>query len=442
ALELCQALVRESAADETEVTFEHGVEQFARYAASGVTQSADRERYELAVRVRLAGPGGLREARASVAGCTLAEGRRALQRALELASFAPPHPELVPLGGPVRVRDTRVHSATLQHAFEDKARLVAEAQGGGERGFEPAGLIQTSALAKAIVNSRGRAVYGQTGRFASNLTVTGEGGAGTAQASSARPNRALCDSVVRTAWKKAMQSRDPRSIAPGEYTVVLEPLAVSSILLFAAYQGFGAREVEEQSSFLCGREGKPIWPESLTITDDPENPLMPALAFDGEGTPKQRVVLVDRGRPCAPVTDRHFAARRGVESSGHAQAQPSGAGPAPQNMVVQPGNESLAELVAGVERGLLVSQFHYTNAIDSKELLLTGMTRNGTFWIEDGRIRHPVKNLRFTESLVEALAGLTGVGKRVGVAGALFDGEIVTPPIRLARFRFTSATDF
>ncbi len=443
ALEIAEALVRESAADETEVTFEHGIERFARFAAGGPTQTADRERFELALRVRLAGPGGLRESRASVAANSLALGRRALSRAIELASFAPANPELVSMGGAVVVHDTLVHPATLAHSFDDKSRMILAAlEACQHANLEPAGLIQSSALAKAIVNSRGRAVYGQTGRHAFSLSASGGGGAGMAQASGAEPGHVDHAGVIRKAIRKATTSQGPRALAPGEYQVVLEPLAVSSILLFAAYQGFGAREVDERSSFLCGREGTRPWPESLSIADDPSNPLMPALAFDGEGTPKRRVALVDRGQLCPPVTDRHFAAKRGESSSGHGQAQPSNSGPSPQNMVIESGTQSLEQLIAGVERGLLISQFHYTNAIDPKELLLTGMTRNGTFWIENGRVERPVKNLRFTQSLVDALSHLNGVGRDGEVAGALFDGEIVAPPLRLERFRFTSATDF
>ncbi|MEO6710964.1 MAG: metallopeptidase TldD-related protein, partial [Planctomycetota bacterium] len=357
ALEIAEGLVRESAADETEVTFEHGIERFARFATGGPTQSADRERFELAVRVRLDGPGGLRESRASVAANSIAEGRRALERALQLASFAPANPELVPLGGAVVVRETLVHPAVLAHAFADKARIILTALKACEIAqLEPAGLIQSSALAKAIVNSRGRTVYGQTGRHAFSLSASGGGGAGTAQASGAEPGIVDHGEVSMRAIDKALRSRDPIALAPGEYCVLLEPLAVSAILLFAAYQGFGAREVEEQSSFLCGREGSQVWPESLSIADDPANPLMPALAFDGEGTPKQRTVLVDRGRLGKPVTDRHFAAKRGESSSGHAQPQPSNAGPSPQNMVIAAGNQPFQDLLRGIERGLLISQ--------------------------------------------------------------------------------------
>ena len=443
ALDIASALVQESQADECEVTLEHVAERFVRFAGGGPTQNADRARYELAVRVRIDRGGGLQESRASVAGRSLQDGRRALARAMELARFAPPNPELVELGAAVDVRESLAAPSCLGHGFGDKAAWVRAALAAASAAqLEPAGLIQSSALARAIVNSRGRAVYGQTARHAFSLSVSGGGGAGTAQASGASPENVDHAAVIAKAVAKGVRSRDPLPIEAGEYTLVLEPLAVSALLLFCAYQGFGAREVDERSSFLCGREGQPLWPASLSIVDDPTNPLMPALGFDGEGTPRRRSVLVERGRLCGPVTDRQYAKKRGETSSGHAQPQPSSAGPMPQNMVVARGEESLEQLVAGVERGLLVSQFHYTNAIDPKELLLTGMTRNGTFLIENGRVGRPVTNLRFTQSLIEALAGLSGVGRDVEVAGALFDGEIVTPPLRLERFRFTSATDF
>jgi predicted Zn-dependent protease len=443
ALETAAALVRESEADETEVTLEHTVERFVRFDAHGPTQNADRARLEFAVRVRLASDGGLREARASVGGATLADGRRALARALELARLAPPNPELVELGGAVEVPKTTAALEALSHTFEDKAKWISSAlQAARASELEPAGLIQSSALARAIVNSRGRAVYGQTARHGFSLSTSGGGGAGIAQASGASPKYVDHARLIAKSVARGAQSRNPIDLPPGEYTVVLEPLAVSAILLFTAYQGFGAREVDERSSFLCGREGQELWPSVLSIADEATHPLMPALAFDGEGTPRRRAVLVDRGRLGRPVTDRQFAKKRKEHSSGHSAPQPSSSGPMPQNMVVACGEQSLEQLIGGVERGLLISQFHYTNAIDSKELLLTGMTRNGTFLIENGRIRAPVKNLRFTQSLIEALEGLNGVGRDAEVAGALFDGEIVSPALRLERFRFTSATDF
>lgn len=443
ALEVADTLLRESPADETEVTIDRHDERFARFADRGVTQCADRCRGELAVRVRLDGPQGRREARATVGGAGLDAGRRALARALELAKVATPNPALIELGGPVEWLASQDAPPVLEGAGSADAEWIRAAlEGCSAARLEAAGLIQSTRLDRTIRNSAGRSVAGSTCRHGFSLTATGNGGAGVAQASAARREEVDPRRVIDRAVQKAVASATPRAVPPGEYAVLLEPLAVSSILLFAAYQGFGAREVEEDSSFLCGRVGRRIWPESLSLIDDPFHPLMPSLAFDGEGTPKSRQVLVERGVPLGPVTDRQFAHKRGQSSSGHAQPQPSSQGPMPSNLVVAPGDADDAALLAGLDRGLLVTQFHYTNSIDPKELVLTGMTRNGTFLVEAGRVVGAVQNLRFTQSLIEALAGLEALGRDGELAGALFDGEIVTPPMRLARFRFTSGTDF
>ena len=224
--------------------------------------------------------------------------------------------------------------------------------------------------------------------------------------------------------------------------MVLEPAAVSSLLLFAGYMGFGAREVEEESSFLCGRLGQRVFPESISVVDDAADPLFPGMAFDGEGTPKQRLELIQRGTCTQPVTDRNYAARRGEESTGHGEPQPSPSGPKARHLGIEAGDQSLEQLIGGVENGLLVTQFHYTNVIEPRELVLTGMTRNGTYRIKDGEVGGAVKNLRFTQGFVEALQRVSGVGAEREAVGALFDGETLVPPLRIDGFRFTSTTDF
>ena len=143
-----------------------------------------------------------------------------------------------------------------------------------------------------------------------------------------------------------------------------------------------------------------------------------------------------------PVTDERWARKLGLENTGHARPQPTPHGPCASNLVVSPGRESLDQLVSGVRRGLLVSQLHYTNMIEPRELTLTGMTRNGTFLIENGEIAGSVKNLRFTETLVNALSRVSGISREREVVGALFDGEMVTPAMRIDGFCFTASTDF
>lgn len=443
-VEIAERLVAESTADETEVTLDAVEDRFVRFAEDGPTQDADRERVDVGIRVRFSSPGGIREARATCGSLDPDALRAALRRALTLARIVEPNPELVPLGGPVEVPETAPDRPTLDHTFGEKAAFVAQAvEACRARGLLPAGLVRTTGLARTLVSSTGRAVHGARSRASFSLTATSslEGGAsGFAEAIASDVQRIDPASVVRRAVEKAERARDPRPVEPGEYTVVLEPAAVSALLLFAAYQGFGAQEVHEKASFLCGRIGERVAPGELSIFDDAHNAVHPGLPFDGEGTPKCRVALVDHGILGPPVTDSRWAEKTGAPNTGHAQPQPTTEGPSAQNLVVAPGEERIEDLVSGVGRGLLVTQFHYTNVIEPLDLTLTGMTRNGTFAIENGRVVHAVRDLRFTQSLVGALARITGVGRDLDVAGALFDGEVVCPALRIERFRFTSTT--
>jgi len=445
-LAAARALVEASPADETEVTLESCLDRFVRFADTGPTQSADRERYEVAVRVRLVSDQGRREARATCDGLDPALTRGTLERAVALARHSPPDPELLALEGPVAVDGRRADPGTLAHPFEQKADWVRAALAAcAEHELLPAGLAQTTGLARGLVSSAGRAVYAATSRASFALTASVPGfvdGSGFAEQIAARVVQIDPARVIARAVDKAVKSRAPQPIEPGEYTVVLEPPAVSSILLFATYKGFGAQEVHEKASFLCGRQGKKVFPEGLSLADHAGNAVYAGFPFDGEGSPKKRVALIERGVLTGPVTDSAWAAKLGLENTGHALPKPNTHGPMALNPVLAAGESSLEELIGGVERGLLVTQFHYTNLIDPKDLTLTGMTRNGTFLIEDGNVTRPVKNLRFTESLVGALGRVTGVGRDLDVAGALFEGEVVCPALRIDRFRFTSTTDF
>ena len=443
AFALGREVVAASSADETEVTVEAVEEGFVRFADIGPTQNGDRARLEVSIRARFRVRGGFREARAVAGSDEPAEWKSALARAIELARVSPVNEETPPLEGEVDVPVTTADRDTVSHGFAPKADWVREAvRACEENDLRPAGLVRTTGCVRALVNSVGREVGGGTARAHFSLTASGPNGAGIGTATCPRVAELDPTAAIERAVRKAVRAQSPSPLDPGEYTVVLEPAAVSAILLFASYYGFGAREVEEQSSFLCDRIGTRAFADSVTIRDDVRHRMSPGLPFDGEGNPKRSVTLVDAGILQDPVTDRHYAAKLGLPCTGHAAPQPSTEGPAARNLVVEPGTQSIEELIGGVTRGLLVTQFHYTNMIEPRALTLTGMTRNGTFLIEKGEVSHAVKNLRFTDTLVRALANVTGVGRRPEVAGALFNGEVITPALRVEGFRFTSCTDF
>jgi predicted Zn-dependent protease len=250
------------------------------------------------------------------------------------------------------------------------------------------------------------------------------------------------DTVASRAVAKALASTSPDPIPPGDYTVVLEPPAVSALLLFAAYKGFGAQQVQDGSSFLAGHMGEQVAAESVTIDDDVYHPLTVGHVFDGEGVPRTPVHLIDHGVAKGVVHDRRTARKMGCRTTGHATPQPSVMGPLPANLVLATGGGDRDALIRDVDRGILVTEFHYTNMVEPTKLTLTGMTRNGTFLIENGQVTRPVVNMRFTQSLVEALGRVSGIGGDARLASALFGGYMVVPSLRIDGFRFTSQTEF
>ena len=444
-LSVAEALVASSPAAETEVIVSSQRDLFARFAGSGPTQSADRIVPSVRVRVRLIQETGTSEAQAVCDSLDPEAAQGALRRALALAEHGATSDELVPMGGPVTPVDCSGDPSVCEDGFVVMAGWIEQAINGCEEAdLLPAGLAQMSYEVRAIANSAGRSVSGSSSRAAFALTASDPngGGAGFGDAIGRRAADVDVGKVIDRAVSKGSQNREPANIEPDAYTVVLEPNAVSSLLLFAGYQGFGAQDVAEQASFLCDRSGTQAFSECVSIADDACNEFYPGYSFDWEGTPKERVQLVDKGLLGGPVTDRRWAKKNGAANTGHALPQPNTYGPKPGNLVLAAGEQSIEELIAGVDRGLLITQLHYTNMIDPRDLLLTGMTRNGTFLIEDGKIVRAVKNLRFTESLVNAMASVSGVGNELEVAGALFDGEIVCPALRIENFRFTSSTDF
>jgi len=434
------------------------VNSFSRFADVGPTQSAERARLDVSLRLRMADGSKLTEAGSHGQSLDVEDVDALIERAASLAKVSPALVDPVAMGGPVKVDMQKLTGsadpATLAHDPARKAKAIGDAIARCEAaGVNPAGLYDTTGAAQALFNSAGRAVRSESSRASFALTATvpdaaGLGGAGWGEcirSTAGELEAGLIDAAVGRALLKAAPGVERGAVKPGEFTVVLEPAAVSSLLLFASYYGFGAKEVEEQSSFLCGRIGEKLFPESLVIRDRWNHPMYRTSGFDGEGTPKKSLALLENGALTGPVTDRRFAHKLlgdADASTGHGAPQPSGHGPSAGALAIDAGDQTLEELIGGVEHGLLVSQFHYTNVIDPREMMLTGMTRNGLFLIEDGRLAGPLKNLRFTMSLVQALQNVTGIGSELDISGALFDGEVVAPPVRIESFRFTSATDF
>jgi predicted Zn-dependent protease len=242
----------------------------------------------------------------------------------------------------------------------------------------------------------------------------------------------------RRAADRARRAADPLDIDPGVFEVVLGPEAVATTLVFLAAYGFNAKAHLDGASFAV--PGERQFDPSITLVEDPFDPRSVALPFDAEGTPRRRFTLVDAGVTGTLAHDRRTARRAGTASTGSAVPGGAGFGAMPTSLVLAPGSASPDALVADVERGLLVTQLHYCRILDPKTQVITGLTRNGTFLVEDGRIAGAVGNLRFTQSLVEALGagGVLGVGDDDRYADTEFGpGLVICPSLHLAAWTFT-----
>jgi predicted Zn-dependent protease len=301
------------------------------------------------------------------------------------------------------------------------------------------GSFSTSTEVVAVANSKGiRASQRRTTSQLLTVAMAPDGGSGYAESAAVDVSSIDAAAIGREAADKARSTANPVSVDPGDWPVVLEEYAVVDLLSMLGYMGFSALAVQEERSFA--EPGRRVGSELVTIVDDGMDPATLPMAFDYEGVAKQRVSLIEQGVCRDVVYDAQTAARAGRSSTGHGLPAPNPYGPFPLNMAMAGGSQSRDELIAGLERGLLVTRFHYTNPVHPKLAIVTGMTRDGTFLVEDGRIVGPVRNLRFTQSYLEALAGTSAVSKERRTLRGDFGG-VVVPAIRVDSWTFTGATE-
>ena len=320
-----------------------------------------------------------------------------------------------------------------------RAQMVGEVcRQGAAEGLDTAGACRTGVQEIAVVSSRGVRAY-HAGTFAGLIITTrSDTSAGWAKGGSWRLDEIDYHALAREAVDKAVRGRDPQPITPGEYTVVLDHYAVDDILEALSLYGMGAQAVQEGRSWMCGIQGTQSMSESVSIWDDGGSLEGWPMPFDVEGVPRRRVELVEGGVVNTPVHNTYTAAQDGVESTGH-QAYFVGP-PIASNIFMQPGNKTVEELIASTERGLYITRFFYTRLSHNRGCVMTGMTRDGTFLIEDGEIQYPVKDLRFTQSYVEALNGVEGVGDEAKLVLNEVGFATRVPALKLSSFNFTGVT--
>jgi predicted Zn-dependent protease len=340
------------------------------------------------------------------------------------------------IGGTASAWAAGTASATPEFRAEGVRAVIAAADAVGVTAF---GSFSTEAEAIAVANSAGvRAAESRTSSQLLTVHMSPDGGTGYAESVSMDATTIDAAAIGREAAAKARASDNPVTVPAGDYPVVLEEYAVVDITDMLGYLGFSALAVQEERSFV--EPGRRIGSDLVTIVDDGFDPNGLPATFDYEGVAKQRVPLVEAGVCRGVVYDSQTAARAGRSSTGHGLPAPNPYGPFPLNAVMSAGTTSRDELIGGLDRGLLVTRFHYTNVVHPKLAMITGMTRDGTFLVEGGKIVGPVRNLRFTQSYLDALAGVSAVSSsRKAIKGFL--GAAVVPALRIDAWTFTGVTE-
>ncbi len=437
----CEAITKRalsfSTADECRVTITSGVRSNTRFAVNQISTAGDN--YNNAVSIRSVF--GKRVATVTVNRLDDASLKAAVENSERIARLAPEDPELMPELGP-QTYETPIEWNDETASLEPEARAAAVravTEQSIRAGFISTGYLEAQAQAFAVANSKGLFAYDRSTAVAFTTTVrtpdgTGSGWAGGADNDFRRIDpRALGERAI----EKARRSVNPVAIEPGRYTVVLEPTAVANLTQLIG-GALNARNADEGRSFFSkagggNKIGEKVVDERVTITSDPRDPRVPAGIFGFDGLPTRRVTWIENGVVRNLAYDRFWAQRTGKE--------PSSTGGTFQ---MAGGESSVEDMIASTERGLLVTRFWYIRPVDPRTILFTGLTRDGTFLIENGRITRPVKNLRYNESPIFMLNNLMAMGRpqRVSASEAGGPGQaIMVPPLKVRDFTFTSTSD-
>jgi len=423
---------------ETEVHVEEAIDALTRFANNSIHQHVAEHGVVVSIRTSLDG----RTAR--VATNRLGEDalRTALDDCCSLAASQPKNPHLLPMPGKHKYRTVhRFIPATASLTAEERSRAVKCACAIAERrGQVAAGMFSSGQSQTLQGNSRGLfAAYRQT---QAEFSVTMQHGSATswAKANSADMRQFDPLALASSASEKAERAQHPIELTPGRYTVIFEPAAVVDLVGFLFYD-FAATALHDKRSCLSGRLGKPLFGKNFILTDDVYHPQQLGMPFDGEGMPRQRVVLVDQGVPKNLVYSRSSAKQARTKPTGHGFALPNEFGEAPMNLVIAGGNSSLAEMVASTARGLLVTRLWYIREVDPYEKIMTGMTRDGLFLVENGKVGRAVRNFRFNQSILEMLRNIESLGPAHRATGEE-SFEMVVPPMKIAGFQFSEVTKF
>jgi predicted Zn-dependent protease len=435
--EQAQALLKKvlsySKAEECEVSLGGSDGGNIRYALNAVSTAGDISTTGLSVTSVY----GKKAGSASIDEFDDAALERVVRRSEELAQLAPENPEYMPMLGQSEFKEAITYNAnTAAMTPESRAEMVGKSlQVTKDAKLFAAGFLENSTGFSAVMNSKGLFAYNKRSDVTFSVTTRDEAGSISGYAARGFTDVSKLDtaSATRVATMKANASKGAKALEPGKYTVILEPVAATYMLenMFR----FDARSAEEGRSFLSKkgggtRLGEQLVDPKVNIYSDPFNTDLPGSTWGGDGLPREKTMWIENGVVKNLSYSRYWAQKKGVQPT-----------PGPSNIIMDGGTQSLEELIKSTEKGILVSRLWYIRMVDPQSLLLTGLTRDGTFYIENGKIMFPVKNFRFNESPVIMLNNLEALGKQERSISVESYRSYLIPPMKIRDFTFSSLSD-
>jgi PmbA protein len=431
-------IAKAAGAEEAEVHVDEVLDDLTRFANNAIHQNVSEHGVTVSVRTVAEG----RTSRVTTNRLDENSLRAAVDSALSLAASQPKIKHLLPMPARQKYRGVqRFSQSTAKITPQDRARAVRRACDlAVKRGQVAAGIFSTGQSFSAMGNSRGLVASYRETHAEFSITMQEAGAASWAKANAGNVREFDTQQLAARASDKVRLAVDARELPTGKYTVILEPSAALDLVGFLFYD-FAATALADKRSCLNDRMGKPLFGTNISIADDAYHPLQLGAPYDGEGMPRQRVLLVDRGVPTNLVYSRLAAKLARKSATGHGFMLPNEYGEAPMNLVFAGGDSSLEKMIASTERGLLVTRIWYIREVDPYEKIMTGMTRDGLFLVEKGKVTSAVRNFRFNQSLLEALRNAEELGPAVRATGEEAF-EMVVPAMKIREFNFTEVTKF
>ncbi len=437
---------KKAGASEAEVHLGAGRSALTRFANNEIHQNVESEVADVALRLVF----GKRTARTSTTRLDEKGLDELVQRTAEVAKLTPEDKELLPVLAPepknnlpATLAAASVDEPTKASTPEQRADAVHKViDAATKAGLSAAGYLSVASGSLGdwgsgtwlYANSAGLSRSFERTRAGFSLTVQGKDSSGWSEAMGPRVSDMNLDALTARAIQKCQASASPGEIEPGAYEVILEPAAVFDLMEFLYWGGFTGRAYEEGDTWSAGLLGKKIFGENVSIRDDYSDARNPGAPWDEEGVPREKLLLVDKGVMTGLAWDRRSAKSSGTTATGHGWRAPNLEGGGPTHVIVDGGTVSLDEMIKQTKRGVLVTHLWYNRLVDMKQVIVTGMTRDGTFLVENGKIVRGVKNMRFNQGILDMLNKVVALGP--------IDPSFMVPAMRVADFHFSSKTKF